>query len=113
MEETTKKKILVVGHCGRNSIKSLLSDANSDVEFTENIKEIGKIYTDVIDTMPTEKLQLLKDGFDDLYPPISKKRQGLEVKPIRDSKKDPKLGRNESCPCGSGKKYKHCCFTCR
>jgi SEC-C motif-containing protein len=21
----------------------------------------------------------------------------------------PKLGRNEPCPCGSGKKYKHCC----
>ena len=21
----------------------------------------------------------------------------------------PKIGRNESCPCGSGKKYKHCC----
>ena len=22
----------------------------------------------------------------------------------------PKTGRNESCPCGSGKKYKHCCY---
>jgi len=22
----------------------------------------------------------------------------------------PKVGRNESCPCGSGKKYKHCCY---
>ncbi|MDD4821881.1 MAG: SEC-C metal-binding domain-containing protein [Bacteroidales bacterium] len=21
----------------------------------------------------------------------------------------PKIGRNEPCPCGSGKKYKHCC----
>jgi hypothetical protein len=21
-----------------------------------------------------------------------------------------KLGRNDSCPCGSGKKYKHCCL---
>jgi len=20
-----------------------------------------------------------------------------------------KIGRNEPCPCGSGKKYKHCC----
>ncbi len=24
-------------------------------------------------------------------------------------KKDKKIGRNEPCPCGSGKKYKHCC----
>jgi len=23
----------------------------------------------------------------------------------------PKVGRNEPCPCGSGKKYKHCCAT--
>lgn len=22
----------------------------------------------------------------------------------------PKIGRNDSCPCGSGKKYKHCCL---
>jgi uncharacterized protein YchJ len=22
---------------------------------------------------------------------------------------EPKVGRNESCPCGSGKKYKRCC----
>ena len=21
-----------------------------------------------------------------------------------------KIGRNEPCPCGSGKKYKHCCM---
>ncbi|MBQ2846449.1 MAG: SEC-C domain-containing protein, partial [Firmicutes bacterium] len=21
----------------------------------------------------------------------------------------PKVGRNDPCPCGSGKKYKHCC----
>jgi preprotein translocase subunit SecA len=26
--------------------------------------------------------------------------------PIR---KGPKVGRNDPCPCGSGKKYKHCC----
>jgi preprotein translocase subunit SecA len=22
---------------------------------------------------------------------------------------DEKIGRNDPCPCGSGKKYKHCC----
>jgi uncharacterized protein YecA (UPF0149 family) len=22
---------------------------------------------------------------------------------------DPKVGRNDPCPCGSGKKYKQCC----
>ena len=26
-----------------------------------------------------------------------------------ESKRQPKVGRNEPCPCGSGKKYKRCC----
>jgi uncharacterized protein len=25
-------------------------------------------------------------------------------------RKEPKIGRNEPCPCGSGKKYKKCCL---
>lgn len=24
-------------------------------------------------------------------------------------REEPKIGRNEQCPCGSGSKYKHCC----
>jgi preprotein translocase subunit SecA len=28
------------------------------------------------------------------------------AQPVR---QEPKIGRNEPCPCGSGKKYKHCC----
>jgi len=26
------------------------------------------------------------------------------------SRKPPKVDRNEPCPCGSGKKFKHCCL---
>ena len=33
--------------------------------------------------------------------------QGIQVGPIRRS--EPKLGRNDPCLCGSGKKYKKCC----
>ena len=28
---------------------------------------------------------------------------------IKDPQTAKKVGRNEKCPCGSGKKYKHCC----
>jgi preprotein translocase subunit SecA len=31
---------------------------------------------------------------------------GTEAKPIR--RNEPKVGRNDPCPCGSGKKYKKC-----
>ena len=31
--------------------------------------------------------------------------------PCRPFRRDtPKIGRNEACPCGSGRKYKHCCL---
>ena len=31
-----------------------------------------------------------------------------EEKPLEDSLENKKVGRNERCPCGSGKKFKHC-----
>ncbi|MFP4491707.1 MAG: SEC-C metal-binding domain-containing protein, partial [Spirochaetaceae bacterium] len=31
-------------------------------------------------------------------------QQAVQVK-----RANPKVGRNDPCPCGSGKKYKHCC----
>jgi hypothetical protein len=30
-------------------------------------------------------------------------------RPVTGPRRGPKIGRNEPCPCGSGKKYKHCC----
>lgn len=33
--------------------------------------------------------------------------QGLRVETLR--RAEPKIGRNDPCPCGSGRKYKHCC----
>ena len=34
-----------------------------------------------------------------------------EVRPNTVIRTGPKVGRNDPCPCGSGKKYKHCCST--
>lgn len=35
-------------------------------------------------------------------------RRALQSAPAR--RAAPKIGRNDPCPCGSGKKYKHCCL---
>ncbi|GHV88834.1 UPF0225 protein [Spirochaetia bacterium] len=32
-----------------------------------------------------------------------------EIVPVTIVRTGPKIGRNDPCPCGSGKKYKHCC----
>ncbi|HPZ82881.1 MAG TPA: SEC-C metal-binding domain-containing protein, partial [Thermogutta sp.] len=39
---------------------------------------------------------------------IENSQAGSKAKPIR--KSGPEIGRNDPCPCGSGKKYKHCCM---
>jgi preprotein translocase subunit SecA len=36
-------------------------------------------------------------------------KQGEAAKPQTIRRDTPRVGRNEPCPCGSGKKYKHCC----
>jgi uncharacterized protein YecA (UPF0149 family) len=35
--------------------------------------------------------------------------RGPEIKPETVRRQGKKIGRNEPCPCGSGKKYKQCC----
>jgi preprotein translocase subunit SecA len=40
-------------------------------------------------------------------PPKGNNPEGEVTRPIRNSEK--KIGRNDPCPCGSGKKYKSCC----
>lgn len=39
-------------------------------------------------------------------------RQGASARPERHAprRSPPKIGRNAPCPCGSGRKYKHCCL---
>ena len=39
---------------------------------------------------------------------ISNQEEKVERKTISEKKTEKKVGRNEKCPCGSGKKFKHC-----
>lgn len=41
--------------------------------------------------------------------PNRAQRRAKRAKPEPIRKEEPKVGRNDPCPCGSGKKYKHCC----
>jgi len=68
------------------------------------------IYNETLMSIPEKELELMKEAYDILYSKPSKKYKGLKTKPVRNSETDPKIGRNESCPCGSGKKYKNCCL---
>ncbi len=47
--------------------------------------------------------------WDAIYDEATKKALYLEQKKSGTIIKDKKIGRNDPCPCGSGKKYKKCC----
>lgn len=51
-----------------------------------------------------EKSEFLRVGGAWLY----NREMRLGPAPVRSA--GPKVGRNDPCPCGSGKKYKHCCL---
>ena len=38
------------------------------------------------------------------------KEMAIDPTPKQMTRKPPRVGRNESCPCGSGKKFKKCCL---
>lgn len=56
----------------------------------------GRIYTaDAVETMSEQERRFMREM---VIPPNAKQERLGRV------------GRNEPCPCGSGKKFKHCCL---
>lgn len=47
--------------------------------------------------------------WDEIFTPEQKKKLYIDAKKANTIVKGPKIGRNDPCPCGSGKKYKKCC----
>lgn len=47
--------------------------------------------------------------WNDIYSEDERKRLYKEQKESTTIRKEKKIGRNDPCPCGSGKKYKRCC----
>lgn len=71
-------------------------DAEHVYDIDEDYEERYEEYLGLIQRAPTAPLYLPP-----IFPPASD-----EVTFVHTA---PKVGRNDPCPCGSGKKYKHCC----
>lgn len=61
-----------------------------------DIEEKNEAMQAAIDNDQMKKLQILAQRYRDAH-----------VQKVREHKK---IGRNDKCPCGSGKKYKNCCL---
>ncbi|MBN2568104.1 MAG: tetratricopeptide repeat protein [Deltaproteobacteria bacterium] len=88
-------------------------------EASSSLKEARKIYenlnmeaeVNMLDTrisfLEKEAEKSLENIRAELFSGLSDKSKSTSRK--KQSKKNAKIGRNDPCPCGSGKKYKNCC----
>ena len=53
--------------------------------------------------------RLEREGYEPVYYPDEEHEHAEEAAPVVEQARSEKVGRNEACPCGSGKKYKKCC----
>ena len=104
-EEVTWKKLEILG-CKKGERDDSQGEVSFAAYFTENGEE--KVLREA------SKFQKI-DGrwlYDELNSSIQKSEQKSQPQPpksgpvVRDK---PKVGRNDPCPCGSGKKFKKCC----
>jgi len=82
---------------------TILSTENGGITDNEGIVEFQALYeTDGLRENHHEKASFKKTGGRWLYD------KGY-MAPKTVVRTGPKVGRNDPCPCGSGRKYKHCC----
>ena len=85
-----------------NPIDTMEEDTKVSLAFDKE-----KLYKNMVDA----KADWLYDlpMWDEIFDAETKKALYLEQKKSGTVIVGKKIGRNEPCPCGSGKKYKHCC----
>ena len=79
-------------------------DASTEVSLAFD-KE--KLYKNMVDAKADWLYELPQ--WDNLFDEETKKRLYREQKQSGTIRKEKKIGRNDPCPCGSGKKYNKCC----
>lgn len=85
-----------------NPIEEMEEDTVVSLDFDNE-----KLYKNMVDAKADWLYGL--PAWDKIFDAEKKKALYLEAKKMNTIVKGPKIGRNDPCPCGSGKKYKHCC----
>ena len=85
-----------------NPIETMTEDTEINLIFDKEL-----LYKNMIDAKADWLYGLPQ--WDDIFDEETKKRLYREQKQSGTIRKEKKIGRNDPCPCGSGKKYKKCC----
>lgn len=86
----------------KNPIEEMEEDTEVNLGFDKELlyKNMVDAKADWLYNLPQWKSIFSEERLQELY---------LEQKKANTIVKGKKIGRNDPCPCGSGKKYKHCC----
>lgn len=84
--------------------RSLMNDAVSEIEWLANFEDIPQLGESDPDDPEFDEFDFDESDLDE--PPSE---DPVLATPTTVRYATPKVGRNEPCPCGSGKKYKKCC----
>ena len=85
-----------------NPIEEMDEDTKVSLAFDKE-----KLYKNMVDARADWLYELPQ--WDAIFTPEKRKELYLEQKKSGTVVKAKKIGRNDPCPCGSGKKYKYCC----
>lgn len=85
-----------------NPIETMTEDTEVNLVFDKEL-----LYKNMIDAKADWLYELPQ--WDAIFDEATKKRLYREQKQSGTIRKEKKIGRNDPCPCGSGKKYKKCC----
>lgn len=86
----------------QNPIEEMEKDTLVSLDF-----DLEKLYYNMVEAKADWLYEL--EEWDTLLTPERRKELYREQKKSGTIVKDKKVGRNDPCPCGSGKKYKKCC----
>ena len=95
-----------------DGITDSLKIQNPIEEMDENTEvnlgfDLETLYKNMVDAKADWLYELPQ--WNSIFSEEKRKELYLEQKKSGTVVKGPKIGRNDPCPCGSGKKYKHCC----
>lgn len=85
-----------------NPIETMEEDTEVNLVFDKEL-----LYKNMVDAKAEWLYELPQ--WDAIFTPERKKELYKEQKNSGTIRKEKKIGRNDPCPCGSGKKYKKCC----
>ncbi|MGO5053606.1 SEC-C metal-binding domain-containing protein [Lachnospiraceae bacterium LCP25S3_G4] len=85
-----------------NPIETMEEDTEVSLAFDKE-----KLYKNMVDAKADWLYELPQ--WNDIFTPERQKELYKEQKASGTIRKEKKVGRNDPCPCGSGKKYKKCC----